>query len=98
MTIKKTFTLLCFFIFAFAHSQLPPMVPTFGEPLPEEFLMDSYAPDPEAPAVVLYERANNFLDVYDGKIMIAKEVHVKMKVFDAKRFENAMIEIPYIEQ
>tara|TARA_R110002020_G_scaffold240057_1_gene452697 strand:- start:1826 stop:3796 length:1971 start_codon:yes stop_codon:yes gene_type:complete len=98
MTIKKTFTLLCFFIFAFAHSQLPPMVPTFGEPLPEEFLMDSYAPDPEAPAVVLYERANNFLDVYDGKIMIAKEVHVKMKVFDAKRFENAMIEIPYYSE
>lgn len=98
MLFRKTLPLICLFIAVFAHAQAPPMVPTFGQPLPEEFLMDHYKPDPEAPAVVLYERANNFLDIYDGKILIAKEVYVKIKVFDAKRFENGTIEIPYYSE
>ena len=92
---KTIFNLFLFFTITNCLAQTPPPVPTFGEPLPEEFLMDHYSPDPEAPAVVLYERANNFLDIYDGQILIAKEVHVKIKVFDAKRFENATVEIPY---
>jgi hypothetical protein len=98
MQIKNLLLIACFSISLFSYAQTPPPVPTFGEPLPEEFAMDHYTPDPEAPAVVLYERANNFLDIYDGSIMIAKEVHVKIKVFDAKRFENATIEIPYYSQ
>lgn len=98
MQLKSFLLVTCFFTSLFGYAQTPPPVPTFGEPLPEEFLMDHYVPDPEAPAVVLYERANNFLDIYDGKIMIAKEVHVKIKVFDAKRFENSTIEIPYYSE
>ena len=96
---KKTFFLIAFLILSiFCYAQTPPPIPKFGEPLPEEFLLNKYTPDPEAAAVVLYERANNFLDIYDGRIMIAKEVYVKIKVFDAKRFENATIEIPYYSE
>src|SRR5690606_6637846 len=98
MQLKIIFFTSCFLLTLFAHTQTPPPVPTFGEPLPEEFLMDHYSPDPEAPAVVLYERAYSFLVIYDGQIMIAKEVHVKIKVFDAQRFENATVEIPYYSE
>ncbi len=98
MQLKTLLFSSCFLLTLLVYSQTPPPVPTFGEPLPEEFLMDHYKPDPEAAAVVLYERANNFLDIYDGKIVIANEVHVKIKVFDAKRFENATIEIPYYSE
>lgn len=98
MTLKTLLYLVCFLTLAVAYPQTPPPVPTFGEPLPEEFLLDHYNPDPEAAAVVLYERANNFLDIYDGKVMIAKEVYIKIKVFDAKRFKYATIEIPYYNE
>src|SRR5690606_20565520 len=98
MQIKNILLTVISLLPFFAHTQNPPPVPVFGQPLPEEFQFDHYKPDLEAPAVVLYERANNFLDIYDGQIMIAKEVYVKIKVFDAKRFENATIEIPYYSE
>lgn len=98
MFLKRFTYFISILFFQFSFGQTPPPIPKFGEPLPEEFLLKSYTPDPEAAAVVLYERGNNFLDIYDGKILIAKEVYVKIKVFDAKRFENATIEIPYYSE
>src|SRR5690554_1094035 len=73
-------------------------VPTFGEPLREEFSLQKYDPDPEATEVVLYERGNYTIDEVDGYIRIIKLVHVKMKVFNAKNFKHATVKIPYYRQ
>ncbi|MCW5520716.1 hypothetical protein J1N09_12775 [Aureitalea sp. L0-47] len=56
----------------------------------------SYSQDPEAAGVVLFEKGRNYWRLIDNKyIRLIKEVHVRMKVFDASRFEHATVFIPY---
>lgn len=60
--------------------------------------MTSYSLDPEASGVVLYERGNYTVDAADGYIRLIKQVHRKIKVFDAKNFDYASFEIPYYRE
>lgn len=85
--------LFCLFI-SFANAQKNPGA-TFGEPSQGEFLLEVYPPDPDAPGVILYERGNFTVDAADGYIRLIKEVHRKIKIFDAKNFDYSSFEIPY---
>lgn len=93
----KFLLFISLFTVATSYSQTPP-VHTFGEPTQEEFAMASYAKDPEANGVVLYERGNYTVDAADGYIRLIKEVHRKIKVFDAKKFKYTTVEIPYYRE
>jgi hypothetical protein len=95
--MKYLFTLfiLIFFQSTFAQDSF---THTFGQPLREEFAMSTYHQDTEATGVVLYERGNYTVDVSDGYIRLIKNVHRKIKVFDAKNFKYASVEIPYYRE
>lgn len=97
MSLKNLLFLSCYSIISICYSQTNG-IHTFGEPLNEEFTMTSYALDPEATAVVLYERGNYTVDAADGYIRLFKEVHRKIKVFDAKNFDYSTFEIPYYRE
>ena len=57
--------------------------------------MTFYAPDPEAAGVVLYEKGKYNVEQVGNYLRLIKEVYVKTKVFRAKNFEQATVEIPY---
>jgi len=97
MRLKALLFTGCYFLISFCFSQTQ-AVHIFGEPLNEEFSMTSYSLDPSATGVVLYERGNYTVDAADGYIRLIKEVHRKIKVFDAKNFKYATVEIPYYRE
>ena len=97
MSIKSLPLLFCLILFHFTNAQ-DIFTHKFGEPLREEFAMDRYNQNPEATGVVLFERGNYHVDVADGYIRLMKNVHRKIKVFDAKNFKFASVEIPYYRE
>ncbi|MCZ6595146.1 MAG: hypothetical protein O6943_09560 [Bacteroidetes bacterium] len=67
----------------------------FGKPNPQELKMTSYKYAPNFSAVVLFEKEKDYFKVVDNRIKIVKEIHRKIKVFDAKKFTGSTVEIPY---
>ena len=68
----------------------------FGKLDVRDFNITSYPQDPEAPAVVLFERGKNHWELKENKyVRLIKEIHVRIKVFDASRFEHATVYIPF---
>ncbi len=95
----KLFLIVSFcFSFSVLFSQNSPKPHVFGEPMASEYALTNYAPNPEANAVILYERGNYTVDAADGYIRLIKEVHRKIKVFNAKDFEFDYVEIPYYRE
>ena len=70
----------------------------FGNPTAEEFALQSYSKDPEAAGVVLFEKGNYYFELVENYVKLIKEVHVKMKVFNAKNFDHATVEIPFYNE
>ncbi|MCW9038235.1 DUF3857 domain-containing protein [Altibacter sp.] len=70
-------------------------VHSFGSPTLNEFSLETYDKEPEAAAVVLYERGKNFFEMVDYRLTLIKEVHRKIKVLNAQKFEGATVEIPW---
>ncbi len=66
---------------------------TFGEPTHQELTLTSYEKDPEASGVVLYEKGNNYFKYANGYVFIYKDVHRKIKVLDAKKFDQSTVDI-----
>lgn len=97
MHLKTLFFLSCYSLITICYSQTQP-AHTFGELLREELAMTSYAKDPTATGVVLYERGNYTVDAADGYVRLIKEIHRKIKVFDSKNFDYATFEIPYYRE
>ncbi|MEH6765978.1 MAG: DUF3857 domain-containing protein [Aequorivita antarctica] len=97
MFLKNLFITTSLFFVSSVIGQIS-NIQTFGEPLPGEFAMKNYPADPEAAGVVLYKRGNYTVDEIGGYIRLIKEVHAKIKVFDAKNFKYSTIEIPYYRQ
>ncbi len=97
MSGKALPLLLILFLSPIIKAQIS-LIHTFGEPLKEEFALTNYSLDPEAAGIVLYERGNYTVEESDRYIKLIKEVHRKIKVFDAKNFKYADIEIPYYRQ
>jgi hypothetical protein len=70
----------------------------FGNPSPQDFALNSYAQDPEAAGVVLFEKGHYYFELVENYVRLIKEVHVKMKVFNANKFNEASIEIPFYNE
>ena len=70
----------------------------FGKPTYTELQMKSYPADTEAAGVVLYEKGKNYVKLTENNyVKLIKEVHRKIKVIDAKNFEQSVIVIPYFK-
>ena len=93
----RTLSTIIFLFTIIANSQVS-WIHNFGEPLVEEFALSSYPADPEAAGVVLYDRGDYTVGQADGYIRLFKKVHRKVKVFDAKNFNQATVEIPYYKE
>lgn len=91
MHIKRALLVLLFFIFSFSYAQMPD---TFGKVSELEKKMTSYEKDPDANAVVLYERGDNYFKVINRYVRLVKEYHVKIKILNEKGFDEATISIP----
>jgi len=97
--LSKKFTFL-FLVFTFflSHSQTG-RIDEFGKPTQEELELKSYEAEPEATGVILYESANYYAIpiIKRTSVRLVKEIHRKIKVFDAKKFDFATVEIPFYE-
>lgn len=67
----------------------------FGSPTQEELEMDSFADDPEAAAVVLFEQGDYSVGYVHGFLLLIKNVYRKIKVLDAKKFSGSTVKIQY---
>ncbi len=90
----KIISLLFFSLLLFQNGKAQ----NFGKPSKEELAMTNYPADPEAAGVVLYEKGNYKAEVVNNYVRLIKEIYVKTKVLDAKKFKQATIEIPYYRE
>ncbi|MBT0608823.1 DUF3858 domain-containing protein [Aequorivita echinoideorum] len=98
MQISSKYLLISFLlVFNLATAQKHKPI-EFTEPLASEISMKMYPQDPEAAGVVIFKKGNYFVDVIDNYVRVVKEVHVKTKVFNAKEFKQATINIPYYRE
>jgi hypothetical protein len=87
------FFFLCFLSFySFAQNR---EVADFGNPNSQEINMTTYPKDSEAKGVVLFEKGKTYVKLVGNYVRLIKEVHRKIKVFDAKNFTEASVGIPY---
>ena len=97
--LSKKFTFL-FLVFTFflSHSQSA-RIDEFGKPTQQEFDLKSYEAEPDATSVILYESGNYYAIPLKRttSAKLVKEIHRKIKVFDAKKFDYATVEIPYYD-
>lgn len=92
---QKILLLITFFSITSINAQQKPKA-EFGKPEHAELSMKTYPRDPEAAAVVLYERGKNYWKLIEGRdVRLIKEVHRKIKVIDAKKFNQEAFYIPY---
>lgn len=98
MLSKRIALLFLVFPFCFSYSQSE-RNDEFGKPTQKEFELKSYEAEPDATGVILYESGNYYAIpiVKRTSVRLVKEVHRKIKVFDAKKFDYATVEIPYYE-
>jgi hypothetical protein len=94
MKFIKIFPFVLFFLSAICNSQ-DRITAEFGKPNALEFKMTSYKYAPNFSAVVLFEKEKDYFKLVDNRIKIVKIIHRKIKVFDAKKFDGATIEILY---
>ncbi|NHF58012.1 DUF3857 and transglutaminase domain-containing protein [Flavobacteriaceae bacterium TP-CH-4] len=90
MSPRIRFVALLLFPLFVLNAQMPD---TFGEISYIEKEMMSYDKDPDAPAVVLYERGDNYFKLVDERLVIVKEFHSKIKVLDEKKFNGEIVPI-----
>ena len=94
MKMLKQTLLLLIIIFAFCSSVTAQNFP-FGEASADEIAMKSYNKDTSAHALVLNEYGTSRIAmVSDDEIKLVYEYHVKIKIFDAKGFNEGTVEIP----
>ena len=79
------------FLAAFSQDSMP-----FGELTYLDKHFETYEKDPNAPAVVLYEKGDIFFVVKDNTPLLVKKYHVKTKILKEEGFEHANISIPLV--
>ncbi|RFN58563.1 DUF3857 domain-containing protein [Marixanthomonas ophiurae] len=94
MKLKFIAPLLFLFSINFSQAQQRKTA-EFGNPTRSEFSLIKYQKDPTANGVVLFESGKNYVEIVDNYIRLIKEVHRKIKVFDAKNFKHGTVEIPF---
>lgn len=97
MRYTKCIFLLLVLLFSQTYSQTRQKA-IFGEPTQEEFNMTTYAKDPEAAAVVLFESGDYSFKLIDRYVRLVKEIHIKIKVFNAKEFKGNLRQIEYYRE
>ncbi len=69
----------------------------FGKPTEKELSITSFSKDPEATAVILFEQGDYHFEVISNRyIRLVKKLYRKIKVIDAKKFNEGTIEIPLL--
>ena len=96
MSLKTYFLFLFLFASFHSFSQLE-RTDKFGEPSAQDFELKILEDEPDAPGAILYESANFYAipNIKRNTVRLIKEIHRKIKVFDAKNFDYATVEIPY---
>src|SRR5690554_3064631 len=96
MYLNQYFLVLFLLASTLSFSQLE-RTDTFGEPSTSDFELEEYKEEPEATGAILYESANFYAlsNIKRNNVRLVKEIHRKIKVFDAKKFDYATVEIPY---
>ncbi|MCT8338555.1 DUF3857 and transglutaminase domain-containing protein [Flavobacteriaceae bacterium TK19130] len=79
-------------IFATGFSQQN-IFSAFGKPSALDLEMETFPPDPNAPAVVLYESALYEFKMVHNNLRLLKNVYRKIKVLDASEFKEGTIRI-----
>ncbi len=98
MNFRKSIILIISLFIATISSSQTRKTAEFGKPTTEDFALTSYAQDPEAAGVVLFENGNYSFELVEHFVKLIKEVHVKMKVFNASKFDQATVEIPFYNE
>ncbi len=70
----------------------------FGKPTAEEWALTTYAPDPDAEAVVLYSHTTTAFDFTGGEIRLVYSYKKRIKVLKEKGMEFANMVIPFYEE
>ena len=94
MKFIKIFPFVLLFLNTICNAQ-DRITAEFGKPDAHEFKMTSYKYAPNFSAVVLFEKEKDHFKLVDNRIKLVKKIHRKIKVFEAKKFDGATIEIPY---
>ena len=67
----------------------------FGQVTLFEKNLKNYEKDPDAKAVVLYERGDNYFEIIRGRLLLVKKYHTKIKILNQNGLDEASIHIPY---
>jgi len=95
MNFVKISCLCLLFISSVANSQ-DRVTAEFGNPSYNELQLKSYPKDSDAAGVILFERGKNYVKLVENSyVMLIKEVHRKIKVIDAKNFNESEVYIPF---
>ena len=90
------FLTLSFFVCSIVTSQ-EQLTVTFGELTPDDLSFKTYEDDPDASAVVLYEKGKTDVQVVNGYIKLVTTTHKRIKVLDIKKFDGGTIHIPFYQ-
>jgi hypothetical protein len=91
---------ICFLTIAQAIAQKTTELKTkFGKLTAEEMKMSVYEQDPEATAVILFDKASLDYDMHPSGYFYCKFTrHVRIKILKKEGYEQADIQIPYSDQ
>ena len=95
MTFRTLLFTLFIVLFSLSASSQGRKSATFGTLSHEVNTIESYPQDPEAAAVVVFEKGKTYASLINNRMLLVTEVHVITKVLDASRFDQGIIEIPY---
>ena len=82
---------LCYSLSVFSQER---QTSEFGKPTEDDFALQIYEKDSTAAAVVLFERGYYHFETVGNYIKLVKNVYRKVKVFDSKRFDGNVVDIP----
>lgn len=87
-TLFSLAALLLSVLFLHAQNDAKPLKVKFGKLSEEEIKMTKYAKDPDAPAVILFDKGES-----DSKYGFTR--HIRIKIFNKSAYEHANIQIVY---
>lgn len=87
-------TMLLVTSYLFGQDQNNPFE-NFGKVSQVDLDMEFYEKDPEAPAVVLFERGHNKAERRNGEVRLIKKVHRRIKVFNPDQYGDGTVEIAF---
>lgn len=93
MKLLNFLTSVFFFLLVFTSFSQSRISPEFGIITDEDLQFKVFEDEPEAAGVVLFESGKNYIKYTKGDILLIKEVHRKIKVLNAKKFNKSEVDI-----